>query len=185
MNVLVGQRVRFIRKVNCCTIKQLSSETGLSIGYLSNLERGLNSPTIDQLQRICATFGVNVSDILSVNKVTSNPLVKARERSVLFDEEAHVKYEMLTEGSHDLEGICITLSEGTTYEKSSWMHSYDEIGVVFRGVMSISTLEGNYLMEEGDSLYISKKTLHTMRNAGEGECVSFWFYLKQADTDRS
>ena len=44
----IGNKIRGIRKEKGITLKQLSERTGLSIGYLSNLERDSSSPTLDR-----------------------------------------------------------------------------------------------------------------------------------------
>lgn len=179
LNVMIGQRIKYIRKKKKKTLRQVSTETGLSVGYLSNLERSVISPTIDQLQKICSTLEVNITNILSGEQTSKSPVIKAGERKLFYTEEDRVKYELLAEGENDLEGICITLAEGVDYEKMSWGHGYDEIGIVIEGKMSIEMLDAEYILEKGDSFYIKKNTLHTFKNVGKGICVSCWFYIKQ------
>ena len=43
------------------TLKQLSEESGLSIGFLSQLERGLSSIAIDSLAKLATILGVSLS----------------------------------------------------------------------------------------------------------------------------
>lgn len=52
MNCNVGHRIKEIRKQQSMTLQQLSAVSGLSSGYLSNLERNVISPTIYQLQKV-------------------------------------------------------------------------------------------------------------------------------------
>lgn len=180
INELIGSRIKFIRKKKRKTLQQISEESGFSVGYLSNLERGINSPTVDQLQKICSVLDVNITNILSDKSIEKEPLiVRGNERKVIFQEDEKVKYELLSEGEHDLEGICITMTQGVDYETASWGHGYDELGMVLKGRMSIEMLGNEYILETGDSLYIEKNTLHAFRNAGQEECVSCWYYINQ------
>ena len=49
----LGEKIKTIRKNKDYTLKQLSEITGLSIGFLSNIKRDLNSPSINKIQQIC------------------------------------------------------------------------------------------------------------------------------------
>ena len=57
----------------------------------------------------------------------------------------------------------------------SWgLHPYAEVGVVLEGKMEVN-LDGTvYLLGPGDSIYIKPNLYHTMRNAGDTPCRSFW-----------
>lgn len=192
LNEVIGKRIKYIRKIKNKTLQQVSDESGLSVGYLSNLERGVNSPTIDQLQNICSNLEVNITNILSGEQTKPRSVIKAGERKLLYIEEnGLVKYELLAEGENglvedgllakggnDIEGICITIEEGVDYEKKNWGHVYNEIGIVIGGRMCVEMVDTEYILEEGDSIYIKKNTLHTFKNASKGECVSYWFYIK-------
>ena len=57
----------------------------------------------------------------------------------------------------------------------SWgLHPYAEVGVILEGKMEVN-LDGTvYLLGPGDSIYIKPNLYHTMRNAGDTPCRSFW-----------
>ncbi len=180
LNSLIGKQVKYIRKKEKKTLKILSAETGLSVGYLSNLERNIISPTIDQLQKICAALNVNITNIMNENVISENPVIRSNERPLVFNNDEPAKYELLSQGkTNDIEGICITMQVGADYEKTSWGHSYDELGFVVKGTLSVELLDAEYILKPGDSIYIKKNSLHTFRNAGKCECISCWFYSKK------
>lgn len=64
----IGDRFKELRKEQNLTLKELSEKTGLSIGYLSNLERNISSPTLEYMQRICEILGVSITDLLIPQK---------------------------------------------------------------------------------------------------------------------
>lgn len=169
----IGDRIKDIRKQKGFTLQQLSEKSGLSIGYLSNLERNVNSPTLDYLQRICEVLNINIIEILE--KSPENKLhIKKDERRVIYEKEEKVKYELITEGEKDIKGICMTIEEGVDYKSISWGHNSDELGVITKGTMEIETAENKYVLKEGDSFYLYANSMHTYRNIGKGECVSYW-----------
>lgn len=178
LNDVIGKRIKYIRKSEKKTLKDLSAESGLSIGYLSNLERNVISPTIDQLQKICAALEINITTVLNMQDEKSSPLIKANNRKIFYEDEKCV-YELLSDGENEMEGISITMKEGADYERSSWGHNYDELGIVIKGKLSVMLLDAEYVLNPGDSIYIKKHTLHTFKNIGKGECINYWFYKKE------
>ena len=61
----IGNRIKYLRKKRNLTLQQLTEITGLSTGYLSNLERNLTSPTLINLQQICEALSINITDLLN------------------------------------------------------------------------------------------------------------------------
>ena len=51
-NAIIGLRIKNLRTEKKYTLKYLSENTGLSIGFLSQLERGMTSIAIDSLDKI-------------------------------------------------------------------------------------------------------------------------------------
>ena len=62
-NVTIGAKVKAFRTAKKYTLKQLSEESGLSIGFLSQLERGLSSIAIDSLAKLAAILGVSLRSL--------------------------------------------------------------------------------------------------------------------------
>lgn len=174
----VGKRVKEIRKKQGITLQKLSEKSGLSSGYLSNLERNVISPTIDQLQKVCFSLNVNITDVLTNQYEENNPVVRNNEREIFFSEQGKVKYEILNNRRSDIEGICITVEKGINYERASWGHDYDEIAIIIHGSLCIDMMGSEFIINEGDSIFIKKNTLHTFKNVGDEACISYWFYRK-------
>jgi transcriptional regulator with XRE-family HTH domain len=60
-----GDRMRAARRRRELTLREVSEATGISITYLSDLERGvLANPTLDKLVGIARSLGVSVDELL-------------------------------------------------------------------------------------------------------------------------
>ena len=57
----IGNRMRELRKTKRMTLVALGKATGLSVGFLSQVERDLSSPSIKALHDIARVLGVNIS----------------------------------------------------------------------------------------------------------------------------
>ncbi|MGE8205840.1 helix-turn-helix domain-containing protein [Heyndrickxia sp. NPDC080065] len=75
----IGNRIRFLRKENNMTSVDLAQKIQISQPYLSQIERGKQTVSVDILINICNVFGMTLeqffsqkdsfSDVISLNKV--------------------------------------------------------------------------------------------------------------------
>lgn len=61
-----GRRLRELRQKCRVTQEQLSIATGLTEGYISNMERGLKVPSLTTILRIAVALNCKVTDLVSV-----------------------------------------------------------------------------------------------------------------------
>lgn len=59
----LGGSIRERRKTMGLTLAQMAGRTNVSLGYLSQIELGKNSASIDTLYRICLGLGIKMSDL--------------------------------------------------------------------------------------------------------------------------
>ncbi len=60
----LGQKLRSLRKSSHMTLKQLAHEVGLSLSYLSDIERDRTSPSLNTLALLAELYDMKVSNIL-------------------------------------------------------------------------------------------------------------------------
>lgn len=170
----IGQRIKEIRKSKSITIQKLSQFTDLSVGYLSNLERNQASPTLNNLQRICVALGISIRDLLSPSG-KERTLIRQEEQQLYEYDEYKLQIRRLDFGKKRGIYEFSTYDPETKDTPPSWgLHPYAEVGVILEGKMEVN-LDGTvYLLGPGDSIYIKPNLYHTMRNAGDTPCRSFW-----------
>lgn len=62
---MLGEQIRSIRKSQKISINNLSKLTGISLGYLSDLENNkAKNPSLDKIKLIAKTLNVSVEDLL-------------------------------------------------------------------------------------------------------------------------
>ncbi|HEX8616835.1 MAG TPA: helix-turn-helix transcriptional regulator [Thermoanaerobaculia bacterium] len=61
-----GRRLRELRQKHGVTQEQLSIATGLTEGYISNMERGLKVPSLTTILRISVALRCKVTELVSV-----------------------------------------------------------------------------------------------------------------------
>jgi transcriptional regulator with XRE-family HTH domain len=61
----LGERLRLIRKENQMTLKDLSQRADLSVPFLSDMERGVVSPSLETLQKIAGAYDMTFKDLFN------------------------------------------------------------------------------------------------------------------------
>ena len=62
MSKQVGKRIKQIRKAARLTQESLAEKAGLSVEYISRLERGLSQPSFKTLEALAKSLNVNAKD---------------------------------------------------------------------------------------------------------------------------
>ncbi len=64
----LGEKLRLLRKsTRELTLVEVAEKTGLSVSFLSDLERGQTRPSLDTLEKLSNFFGVNVNELIETN----------------------------------------------------------------------------------------------------------------------
>lgn len=178
----LGEKIKHFRKKKGFTIKQLSELTNLSSGFISNIERNLNSPSVSNLQQICKVLDINIVDLIQPSDDTQSMIVRRENRKNVFKTtDDNVNIELLTPKDRNMTGICIEIEPNSNYGETSWGHNYEEIGIVIKGCLEIKIENDVYILKEGDSIYINKFTPHNYKNAGNTTCITHWFSVKEPE----
>lgn len=64
MRELLGESLRELRNADRRTLREVSSSARVSLGYLSEIERGQKEPSSELLNAICGALGVPLSLVL-------------------------------------------------------------------------------------------------------------------------
>ena len=67
MDVAVGRRIRDLRRIRQFSLETVASRTELSIGFLSQIERGLSSPSLRVLATLADVLGVGIAALFGAS----------------------------------------------------------------------------------------------------------------------
>ena len=65
-----GKRIRALREAQKISIYRLSQDSGISQGHISDLENGINQPTIATLKRLLAPLGCSLSEFFNEGEIS-------------------------------------------------------------------------------------------------------------------
>ena len=164
----IGDKIKSLRMKKKYTLKQLSEETGLSTGFLSQLERGMSSIAIDSLAKITEVLGVDLSSFFENTESPQKDIVK---RS--FDmPPTYVTPQILyynhcgDNESHDLFPRVFHLMPFANADDALEMYSHEgeEFIYILEGIVTVYVGDMQYILYPGDSVHIRSNTEHNWMN---------------------
>lgn len=185
---LMGERLRLLRKEAGLTLAQVSERSGLSVGYLSQIERDLSHPSIRALSDIAKVLEVSMGWLFQ----TPDPARNEESRFIVRRDERGVMH--LTSGireevlSPDLDGplklFSTTIQPGAESGPEGTSHKGVEGGLVISGELTL-ILDGTaHRLREGDSFSFPGQVSHRFRNDTAWPAVVVWSLASEAGAER-
>ena len=167
-----GQRFRRLRTRRGLSLAQVARATGVSVGFLSALERGQMRSSIATLRRIARFYRTNILSFFEAAE--ENPrLVRPAQRKIL-ETTPGVRMELLAWGHTAMEPHLFRVRPGGG-SGESYAHEGEEFLHVLRGDFEIWLKSGeHYRLKRGDSLYFESSTPHRWKNPGRTETWLLW-----------
>ena len=167
-----GQRFRRLRAKRGLSLAQVAKATGVSVGFLSALERGQMRSSVATLGRIARFYRTNILSLFET--AGENPrLVRPSERKIL-ETTPDVRMELLAWGNTAMEPHLFRVKPGGG-SGESYSHEGEEFLHVLRGNFEIWLDKSeHYRLEPGDSLYFESSTPHRWKNPGRKEAWILW-----------
>lgn len=169
----LGSYIKKLRHEKSLTLNEMVEYTGLSIGYLSNIERNATSPTLNSLISICNALDINLVDLL--NAKSRNKTLLHRADCLQQEYPKSLTAIFTAEFGSDAPIIQVmSIQPGEPSEVNYWRHSFSEVATVVKGVLLVDIEGTEYQVQEGDSILIGARKKHATRNGGTEECISVW-----------
>ncbi|TLS36997.1 helix-turn-helix domain-containing protein [Pseudalkalibacillus caeni] len=162
----IGTKVRSIRNRKKITIAQMSEGTGLSKGFISNVENNNTSPSINTLSTIAEFLGVPLPYLLLEKKQQMHVVRKDSRKNSLHN---NLKVQHLTSRGGLRMMIVDVPSEGSIGEPHS--HEGEECHLVLEGKILAEQGEESFILEVGDSFSWNASVPHFVKNIGDQKAV--------------
>jgi DNA-binding transcriptional MerR regulator/quercetin dioxygenase-like cupin family protein len=168
----IAQQLTKLRRELGLTLAEVAQRTGVSVSFLSSLERGYANASIATLQELARAYKTSVLSFFAGNENTRR-LVRPRERQILKPNPG-VQMELLAFGRNAMEPHIFRIAPGAG-SGGSYRHEGEEFIYVLQGSLEIWLDEiENYTLETGDSLYFESSRAHRWQSLCEKETVLLW-----------
>ncbi|MDQ0469975.1 helix-turn-helix domain-containing protein [Labrys wisconsinensis] len=178
-NQKLGQRIRDLRLKAGMTLSDLSKATGVSIGTLSQLERGLVSPTVRTVYTVANALGVMPAWLIDpsqspIQTAETRYIVRAGQRSRLLDIDGIRKDIASPAASERLRGFFMVIQPGCNSGAQPYSHKGEEIGFLLSGSLELQIDGETFSLNEGDCFAFSSNKPHHFANPGSRPASVFW-----------
>jgi len=171
--LLIGKTIRVRRQKLELTLQDVAEVAGISIGYLSLIERDKAVPTLTTLAAISKALGVGMEFLITRPQPT-DCVSRARNRPQFVVGSSQLRYERLgaTFPGSELSSFIMTLEPG--YQSDIVTHDGEETIFVLTGVLDI-TLEDEILtLAECDSAHYDASRPHGWANRTKAPVRALW-----------
>jgi transcriptional regulator with XRE-family HTH domain len=175
----LGHQVRALRKAQKLSLAQLAERSDLSIGNLSQIERGVRSPSVRSLQRLSECLKVPIADLFQPRS-----LPPAAEFGTIMRRKARPRLNLSKSGCHKelltpvipgtLQLLLVTLDPGGSSGEEYYTHKGEEAGVVLAGAMKLWIEDQAYILKEGDSFRFKSTRRHRFESASTQTTRVIW-----------
>ena len=166
-NQTIGAKIKTLRTDKHYTLKTLSDKTGLSVGFLSQAERGLSSIAVDSLAKVAACLDVPLATFFSDQaEDLSDPVVHgfSAHRTVVGPQIIESVLSSQIGAFNFLPKHVLLLPCTDLQRPEMCVHSGEEFVYVLTGVVTLWLEDRQYALYPGDSIQIHSNQPHNWAN---------------------
>jgi transcriptional regulator with XRE-family HTH domain len=174
---LIGSRIRELRRAQGRTLHNVATAIGISVSYLSQIERDVSRLPIRTLKQIADELGVHMNWFFPSGapgpEEERDIIVRAANRRNLTFTGLGITEELLSPNlSGPLELLISTIHPGADSEFYS--HDGAEAGLVIQGALHLWVNERSFELEVGDSFAFASTDAHRCANHGDQPVKVLW-----------
>lgn len=171
-----GARLRALRIRHGLSLRRAALAAGISIAHLSQVERGLATPTVALLQRITAAYGGTLLGLFGAGDegAAATKLVRAGERRRLEGFDRVLMEDLVRFPGAALQVEIFTVQPGGG-SGGGYAHEGEEAIFVLEGQVQVWLDEvERHDLDAGDTLYFRSTQTHRWHNPGATAARLFW-----------
>ncbi len=166
-NRVLGARLRAARLSLGKTLEEVALKANVTRSFLSQVERGVASPSLTTLRRLAWELGIPVFLLLADHNQARNALVRRDERRNLVIPGSSIIYQLLSPDlNRKIEMIITRVRPGGASCDEPLSHPGEECAFLLKGCVRVEVGDEVYEMNEGDTVYFDATLPHRIVNLG-------------------
>lgn len=169
----LGNLIRKQRQAQGLTLQALCDRAGLSVGYLSQVERANATPSLGTLAQIADALSLGLEYFVA-RPTPADAITRADARAAFNVTEGGLTYETLGAEfpGHELSSFLITAPPGFVSE--TFQHEGEELIFLLEGEIE-HMLDGQWFtLRAGDSLHYNGAMPHAWKTCGTAPVRMIW-----------
>jgi quercetin dioxygenase-like cupin family protein len=179
VNRALGHQIRDLRRAKGISIPALAAHIERSVGWVSQIERGISEVSIAALHQIAAALEVQVSWFFADGAAPAENelglVLRKRNRRKLDFHGSGVHEEILSPNlSGQLLLVESTFAPGASTGDRDRERRGEEAGLVISGTLELRVDGKTFRLEAGDSFAFTRQGPHRCHNLGKLPAVVLW-----------
>lgn len=175
MEIDFGGKLKKIRKENKLSILDLSRKSGVSTGLISQIERGIVTPSVVSMWKISKALGTGIGYYFDDDRRDAEFVVRNEARKTILPGDNKGIYELLTpDMTKQIESVILTMKYGDETDELSTPFVGETWGLVVKGTLSVYVCGQDYNLSQGDSICFNSTLSHKYKNDNCDESISIW-----------
>lgn len=176
----IGFRIRKRRLALGLTLGDMSAASGLSTGALSQIERGIVSPTVRTLYIIAGVLSLSPAQLIDpegfASAARANPYVLSKEdQPEIINAGGIIKKRASPEVVKAFKSYLVKLLPDGSSGDECYTHAGEELGYVISGSFTLQIEDRTYLLSAGDGFAFPSTLPHRFYNSStDTEALVLW-----------
>ena len=175
----IGEKLKKSRNDKGMSLRELATKVELSASFLSQIEQGKASPSIENLKKIAHTLDVRVSYLIEDEEDDIRNIEYTKKENIKYIEslESNVKMGLLISNNKEQNMEPIIYEIGIDGESGKDFYSHgtsEEFVYIIEGELEIYVANKKYKLSKGDSLYFKSSLKHRFKNTSKKEVRVLW-----------
>ena len=171
----IAERLRAIRTARGLTLRAAAQRSGLSVSFISALERGLSGASVAALRRLLGAYDTTLGAMLGSTEDDGPGRMVAASARHAVETDAGVRIENLADASRLLEPHLFVLAPGAS-SRGPYSHPGEEFMYVLEGRLGVwlDASAESYTLGPGDALTFPSTLEHRFQALGTDETRVIW-----------
>jgi transcriptional regulator with XRE-family HTH domain len=160
----VGQAIKKAREKKKFSFKQVANQTGFSIDYLKNVEKGKLMPPVAMLLQISKALGIDSRSFLYESK----PKIQKSIKRQIDIAENYTFTTLAPNAAHKhLKTFRVSIEGHKEHKGFGYQHEGEEFVFVLSGKVELIVGDHRNTLSKGESLHFNSVIPHKIRNLSE------------------
>lgn len=162
----LGKRLRLRRKARGLTMQTVADDAGLTVGFISQVERDIAAPSLSSLTSIADALGSHVSDFLRPPR-NDHEKTHADLREMYSLPGAAISYERLSTTFPGSQLTSVMVHHPPHHQSEPMRHKGEELYLILDGELSVFVDDQESVLRKGDTIHFDSTRLHYVFNRSD------------------
>lgn len=173
----IGEKLKKSRNDKNISLRELAAKVELSASFLSQIEQGKASPSIENLKKIANSLDVKVGYLIDEEEDLERNVQFLRSEEIRYAESkgSNTKLSLLVNlREKNIEPIMYEIAPNGESGKDFYSHAGEEFVYIIEGELEVYIEDTTYHLRKGDMLYFKSNIRHRFKNKTKKQVKALW-----------